>query len=79
LRLDAHAATFPGQIASYTSDTVTITVAGPLLRQTLPTWIRVEDLATTSRAPQGINDYSDSPFNATGTSESTPRLMAPTG
>lgn len=61
----------------YTTDTVTITVPNRCLGRTVPTWIRLDDLATSSKAPHMVNDYSDNPFNATGESESTPRLVAP--
>jgi hypothetical protein len=59
----------------YNADQVTITVPDSCLGS--PAWMRLDDLATRSKAPHGVNDYSDNPFNATGTSESTPRLVAP--
>jgi hypothetical protein len=59
----------------YGTRTVTIGVPEPCLGS--PAWMRLDDLATSSKAPHGVNDYSDNPFNATGTSESTPRLVAP--
>jgi len=61
----------------YPTRTVTITVPNRCFGRTVPTWIRLADLATSSKAPHMINDYSDNPFNATGESESTPRLVAP--
>jgi hypothetical protein len=63
--------------ADYPTARVTITVPNRCLGKTVPTWIRLDDLTTRSKAPHGINDYSDNPFNATGGSESTPRLAVP--
>ena len=60
----------------YPNTTLTIRVAMRCLGGE-PAWIRVDDLATYSNAPQGPNDYSDNPFNATGESEATPRLVEP--
>ena len=60
----------------YPNGTLTIRVANRCLDGN-PDWMRVDDLATSSREPQGSNDFSDNPFNETDESESTPRLVAP--
>jgi hypothetical protein len=67
-----HAATAK---ADYTTDTVS--VPNRCLGRTVPPWIRLDDLASRSSPPHGSNHYADNPFNETGESESTPRLVAP--
>lgn len=60
----------------YAHATVTIRVASRCLDGD-PAWMRVDHLQTASREARERDDDTDNPFNTTGQSESTPRLVSP--